>query len=53
MEFFIFVFVALILVGLSMWAYEWYISKRKKQPKPAEEYEAAQPETQEYIEKKR
>lgn len=51
MEFFIFVFVALILVGLSMWAYEWYISKRKKQPKPAEEYEAAQPETQEYIEK--
>lgn len=51
MEFFIFVCVALVLVGLSMWVYEWYISKREKQPKPAEEHEAALPETQEYVEK--
>ncbi len=51
MGFFIFVFVALILVGLVMLAREWFISKREKQPKPAEEHEAAQPETQEYIEK--
>ena len=46
-----FIFVALVLVGLSMLAYEWYISKREKQPKTAEEHDATLPETQEYIEK--
>ena len=51
MEFFILFFVALVLVGLSMWAYEWYIFKRKKQPIPAEEHEATLPETQKYVEK--